>query len=142
MDNPLPCACTTVRKANRSLFRFYDRQLENAGLTVTQFAMLRAIERKGSIELSRLAEELIMERTSLYRSIAHLEKSGDVEIQSLKNKRTKVVRLTRVGERAIARALPFWQKAQDKVVSSIGEENWKMLSGILLEIPELVHNIK
>ena len=142
MISSTPCACTTVRKANRSLFRYYDKELGKAGITVTQFAMLRAIERKGTYALSRLADELIMERTSLYRSLSHLEESGDVTIfTSKENKKIKLAELTPKGIKTIQLALPYWQTAQDKVVGLIGKDKWAELSEVLLDIPELIHSI-
>ena len=56
----LPCACTTLRKAARSVSRIYDEALAAVGMNVTQLAILRAIGRAGDggVALSRLAENL------------------------------------------------------------------------------------
>jgi DNA-binding MarR family transcriptional regulator len=60
----LPCACTTMRKATRALSRLYDDTLAPLGVTVAQFGVLKAIWRDPGLELSRLADEMVMDRTA------------------------------------------------------------------------------
>src|SRR5262249_5171925 len=69
MSYSTPCACTTLRKAARAVTRFYDAAIERAGMTTTQFAVLRAAERAGTVTMSRVADDLVMDRTSLYRTV-------------------------------------------------------------------------
>ena len=71
-----PCTCTTIRKAARAVTRFYDEALGRAGLTATQFAVMRAVERAGTVTMSRVADALVMDRTSLYRTVAPLMREG------------------------------------------------------------------
>ncbi|WP_421787024.1 MarR family winged helix-turn-helix transcriptional regulator [Hyphobacterium sp.] len=134
----IPCACTTVRKANRALFRFYEAALEGSGLTITQFSILRALSRNGPTPLTALADELVMERTSLYRTIAPLQASGAIEIKAGGRGREKVAALTAQGEARIAAALPAWETAQSRVVSAIGAQRWAEMSALLLDIPEML----
>ena len=68
--------------------RVYEGALAKAGLTSTQFAVLRALERKGgTLPLTHLAEELVLERTSLYRAIAPLERDALVKVTATKDRR-------------------------------------------------------
>src|SRR5437879_13899705 len=76
MSRSTPCACTTLRKAARAVTRFYDAAIERAGMTTTQFAVLRAAERAGTVTMSRVADDLVMDRTSLYRTVAPLLREG------------------------------------------------------------------
>jgi hypothetical protein len=46
-QSPPPCACTSCAKATRTLDRLYDARLAPHGLTTTQFALIRNIERAG-----------------------------------------------------------------------------------------------
>ena len=62
---PKPCACAIVRRTARLLARTYDGALAGSGMNVTQFAVMRAVERHGNEPLSRVADDLAMERTSL-----------------------------------------------------------------------------
>src|SRR5215470_15000956 len=79
---PRPCACTTVRRASRILARAFDVALEPAGLNVTQLAVLRAIQRHPGEPLTRVAEDLCMDRTSLYRAVAPMQRDGWLTISA------------------------------------------------------------
>ena len=137
----LPCVCTTVRKANRALFRFYEDALAEADLTIVQFAILRALQRNGDTPLPQIAEELVLERTSLYRTIAPLVDAGAIRLSDAKRGRSKIAKLTRRGERQIEQARPYWERAQASVVSKLGKTQWALLSEAMLGIPELLQSI-
>lgn len=136
-----PCACTTVRKASRSLFRFYEDAMAPSGVTITQFAILRALSRNGPTPLSRLADELVMERTSLYRTIRPLIAAGALTLGKAAAGRAKTAELTEVGVDMMTAATPYWEAAQSGVVDQIGRERWLALSDALLEIPDLLSGL-
>lgn len=133
-----PCACTTVRKANRALFRFYEDALAPCAVTITQLAILRVLERNGPTPLSRLADELVMERTSLYRTIKPLERLGGIEISGSDFGRAKIASITARGGQLAAEATPHWDRAQETVIGLIGNDRWQELSETLLAIPNLL----
>ncbi len=133
-----PCVCTTVRKASRALMRHYEAALGDCSLSVTQFALLRAIERQGVVALTDLARVMVMERTSLYRSLEPLVQQGLVQVTAASAGRSKVAKLTASGREQIAAVLPHWESAQKRVEALIGEQHWAQISALLLEIPELL----
>lgn len=132
----LPCACTTLRKASRALSRIYDEALAAVGMNVTQLAILRAIGRAGDggIPLSRLAESLVMDKTSLYRGLGPLIRSGWVVVMQAGKGRTKLVCLTTEGRRATDAAAEPWKAAQSKVVEAFGVERWAALHGSIADL--------
>ena len=138
----LPCACTTTRKANRALFRFYEETMEPSGLTVTQFSILRSLSRNSPRPLSELAEELVMERTSLYRTLKPLENQRSISISQSGKGRVKLANLTAKGMQNMELATPYWEQAQNKVVALIGDERWQEMSQLLLNIPVFIKSLK
>src|SRR6478672_10451091 len=69
------CAAGTLRRATRSIARVYDARLARAGLTTTQFSILRGLERHGEpVTLAALTDELVLERTSLHRALEPLRR--------------------------------------------------------------------
>lgn len=137
-----PCVCTTIRKANRALFRFFENAMAEADLSVVQFAILRSLERNGETPLSRIAEEQVMERTSLYRTIAPLLDSGAIQLRDADRGRAKIAALTSIGSRQIRGSLPYWESAQRIVVSRLGQDEWEHLSEVILSIPEILNTTK
>ena len=112
--------------------------MADSKMSITQFSIVRALSRIGPMPLSALADELIMERTSLYRTIAPLKTSGAVDIKPAESGRAKIATLTKLGERMMHASTPHWERAQSQIVSAIGEEQWRILSETLLNIPALV----
>lgn len=113
------CIFTAVRKANRVLFRHYQDALSETGVSIVQLSILRALERHGPLSLSRLADDLAMERTSLYRTIEPLIEGGGVQVESAPTGKSKIAKLTAEGQGTIERVMPFWAKAQERVMNEV-----------------------
>ena len=136
----LPCACTTLRKASRAVARLYEGHLAEAGLSATQFAILRALERRGTSNLRPLADELVMDRTSLYRAIAPLERSGLVVTEAdAGDARARRATLTSAGQERIAAALPHWQAAQRTFIEGFGAGGY---GGFIEELQHAIEQVE
>ena len=70
------CACTRVRRAARALTDSYDEALKPLGLKVTQFSLVRTVDRLGAPSLTGLAQEMALDRSTLGRNVAVLERMG------------------------------------------------------------------
>lgn len=129
------CAAGTLRRATRSVVRAYDKRLARVGLTTTQFSILRTLEQRGQpVELSRLAEEQVLERTSLYRALEPLHRDGLVKLGGDPGRRAKDAAITARGRRLVLRALPHWQEAQDEFLEVLGRPGWAELSAQLIAL--------
>ena len=115
-----------MRKAARAISRVYDEALAPAGMNVGQLAILRAIARgdENGVPLSRLAEGLVMDKTSLYRALAPLTRMAWVEIVAAGKGRSKLARLTEAGRAATSAAAANWEAAQGKIVDEFGADRW------------------
>ena len=129
------CAAGTLRRATRSVARFYDAHLAQARLTTTQFSLLVSLEaRNAPAPLTELAAEQVLERTSLYRALEPLRRERLIAFSAGPG-RTKLVALTPRGVRRVAEARPHWQEAQDTFLDEVGRASWnglaKQLSAIV-----------
>lgn len=131
-----PCVCTALRKAARAVSRVYDDAIAAAGITTNQFSILRNLDRHGPQLLSRLAERLVMDRTSLYRTLRPLERAGWIAIADAPG-RTRQASLTPAGRAKLAEASDLWEDVQGRMVAAIGGANWAMLSDGLDGIVQL-----
>jgi DNA-binding MarR family transcriptional regulator len=138
----VPCACTALRKAARAVARVYEAALARAGLTITQFAVLRALQRHGgAAPLSRLAEEMVLERTSLYRTLTPLRRAQLVRFVGTADRRSKAVALTRAGRTRIAEALPHWETAHGAFVDGFGRGRWGETAAVLEEVIRVAQRV-
>jgi hypothetical protein len=72
-QGPEECTCLAVRQAARHITRFYDQYLVPVGLRATQYAILAKLKVLGPMTINALADELVMDRTTLGRNILPLD---------------------------------------------------------------------
>jgi DNA-binding MarR family transcriptional regulator len=126
------CNCFAMRKANRQISRFYDAHLEPAGLRLTQFLTLAALNEVGRTPVNALAERLDIERTAMGKMVGFLERDGLVRIQpSPTDGRSRVIELTEAGRRLHDEAAPLWNEAQRQFAQLNGADNVAALRGAL-----------
>lgn len=118
------CASFNFRRTARAVTRLYDLALQESGIRSTQFAILVAIAKEQPVSMGGLGEILVIDATTLTRSLRLLKKEGLVEISDRGVKRQKLLTLTAKGEQALERSLPAWQAAQARFVETIGAEQW------------------
>ncbi|NDJ24200.1 MarR family transcriptional regulator [Nostoc sp. B(2019)] len=125
------CTCFNLRKASRVITHLFDEVLQPSGLLVNQFTLMVAISLVGSVTITHLAQELVIDRTTLTRNLKPLERQGFIQIQPGQDQRMRVVSLTPQGHTALAKALPLWELAQTRIVQQLGQERWNtLLSGL------------
>ena len=129
------CNCFTVRKANRQITRFYDACLEPAGLRITQFLTMAALNELGTAPVNALAERLDIERTAMGKMAGFLERDGLVSIQpSPEDGRIRLIELTDAGRRLHDEAAPLWEDAQRQFAQLNGADNAAALRGTLKSV--------
>jgi DNA-binding MarR family transcriptional regulator len=134
------CACFDLRKATRAVSRMYDDFLRDAGINVTQFSLLRLIRTEKEISVSTLGRYMVMDRTSITRALAPLERDGLINSRTGGDKRTRLVSLTKRGEKLIAGAEPSWYQAQKALMEAIGDERWTALRTVLRHTTHMVRH--
>jgi DNA-binding MarR family transcriptional regulator len=134
---PATCMGLHIRRASRILTQVYDAALRPAGLVQNQFTLLVAIHLFESVPITRLAQELFTDQTTLTRNIKLLEKRGLVAINPGEDRRIKLVSLTVDGQIALEQALPLWEKVQTDVMQHFGLQKWQTLLSLLSEVKTL-----
>jgi len=109
------CHCLAARRHARAITRLFEAKLRPHGLRATQFSVLAALALKGPTPVKELAERLGLERTTLTRIGALLERNGWVSTAQSEDARERPFRLTRAGRRKLERAFPAWKEAQELV---------------------------
>lgn len=138
----MACVAGSLRRAARSVTRFYDGHLTHAGLTTTQLSILSTIERHGGdMPLTALAKDLVFERTSLYRALAPLRRAGLLSVGAGADARKKEIVLTARGRRRIAAAMPRWAAAQRAVLNRVGQARWRDLAAQLRDLSAIAQSV-
>lgn len=131
------CACVRARRASRSLTDLYDHALRPVGLKITQFSVLRTAARMEPVNISVLAAEMALDRSTLGRNLLVLKRRGLVRLSEGPDLRERSVALTPKAQRVLARAVPLWDRAQEKVERSLGRDGVATLFSLLEKVEAL-----
>ena len=121
------CTCANLRKAARVVTQAYDAALQPIGLKATQLTVLATLANRGGMPLTRLAEALVMDRTTLTRNLKPLERQRQIRIEQEADQRVRKVALTEAGARILKEAQPFWAQAQSQIHRKLGQHKWSNL---------------
>ncbi len=130
------CASFNFRRTARAITKLYDTALQKSGIRSTQFAILVGIAKNQPVSIGALADLLVIDSTTLTRSLRLLQKEGLIAISNRAAMRQRFLTITDKGEHALARSLPAWRKAQERFVAKIGPEHWVELRN---ELERLAH---
>lgn len=115
------CYCTQSRRLSRSLTEAYDRALRPTGLTVAQFSLLRTLGRLETPTIGAISEATGLDRTTLGRNLAVMQRSGWVAVGPGEDGRTRLARPTKAGRAALVQAVPIWEQAQAETEAKLPE---------------------
>jgi DNA-binding MarR family transcriptional regulator len=121
------CVAGNLRRVSRAAAKVYDDALRPSGLRGTQFNLMTAVILMGPVTISKLAEGLVMDRTTLTRNLGPLQKQGLIDISPGDDQRIRIVAMTRKGKQLYQQALPLWDKAQNEIAGKLGKDRIKSL---------------
>jgi len=136
------CGSFNFRRAARAVTRLYDMTLQKFGMRSTQFAILVGIAKDQPVSVGVLANTLVMDSTTLTRSLRLLQKAGFVALSNRAAMRQRFLTITAQGKRALARSLPVWRKAQEQFVATVGPEQWVELRSELERLAQVAADLE
>jgi DNA-binding MarR family transcriptional regulator len=133
--SPSHCVSNNLHQTARAITKIYNEEMRPCGILRAQYSILGFVLRFGVVQLTELADSLYLDRTTLSRNLKPLEKRGLIQInKSRTDARAREVSLTEDGKRQFREASKYWRKAQKKIVSTFGEDNWASLEATLLKL--------
>jgi len=120
----LPCMCASLRRAARALTHLYEQALRPLGLRATQFTVLQALELAGEVSQGELGQMLVMDSTSLTRTLEIMRRRGWIVKRPGKDQRERRLSLSPAGRERLRSATPAWEKAQARLRQQLGTEPW------------------
>lgn len=137
------CASFNFRRASRAITALYDKALQASGIRSTQFAILTAVAKSQPVSISTISEILIMDATTLTRSLQLLRKQGLIAISPRGKMRQRFLNLTLQGEKTLARAIPLWRGIQQKFEEKAGgSDHWRALRSELESMAKLASSME
>ncbi|MFV1849461.1 MAG: MarR family winged helix-turn-helix transcriptional regulator [Thalassospira sp.] len=131
------CLCLHVRRAARTIARRFDDAFRPLDLTSGQYSLLMSLNRPYPPHMKDVADLLAMDRTTLTANLKPLERRGLLEITpDPKDKRGRLLTLTKDGSALLARAFPIWQKTQRDLESLVASSNAEQLLSDLISLSQ------
>jgi len=116
------CLCLHAQRAARALARRFDEALRPAGITNGQFSLMMALNQAMPPTMRRVADFLVMDRTTLTANLKPLERRELVTVTvDPADRRSRRLTLTAAGRRVLAAAVPLWMEMQAQLERLLGE---------------------
>jgi DNA-binding MarR family transcriptional regulator len=132
-----PCLCNVLRQASRAVTRLYDDELRRVGLRTTQYSLLRYLQRFGTVRQRDLGAGTSLDETTLTRTLRPLIDAGWVATDPGEDRREKLVSLISAGTGKLAKAVPAWERAQERLRSRLPKARWSDLLAFLPDLTRL-----
>jgi DNA-binding MarR family transcriptional regulator len=129
-DADMGCACAALRRASRCVTRLYDLVLAPCGVKCTQFTSLHAIDEAGEIAQYHFARNYGVAVETLSRRLGALRRKGLVRVRTGTYHGEQIYSLTDEGKKVLNDARPYWDRAQERLRTVLGEADWNALFSI------------
>jgi DNA-binding MarR family transcriptional regulator len=101
--------------------------MQESGVRSTQFAILVGIAKLQPVDMGTLAKVLMLDSSTLTRSLRLLQKERMIEISKRSQMRRRFLKLTHCGQKALQRSLPLWRAAHERFLAEVGADYWLKL---------------
>lgn len=116
--------CAALRAATRAVTQLYDLVLSPTALKSTQFVALQTINESGEIAQCQFARDHSVAVETLSRRLGGLRRKGYIQVRTGERHGERIYSLTEKGRQALLVALPYWERAQDRLRIAMGEDDW------------------
>ncbi|WP_238122393.1 MULTISPECIES: MarR family winged helix-turn-helix transcriptional regulator [unclassified Xanthobacter] len=116
------CLCLAIQRASRAVGRCFDEAFRPLGLTNWQFSLLAMLSRPEPFTVTRLAEAMGMDRTTITSNLKPLERKRLVTVATdAQDRRVRRIVLSARGQEVLEQAARHWQQANAAVEARLGE---------------------
>jgi DNA-binding MarR family transcriptional regulator len=113
------CFVLNTRMAARAVTRRADRKLRAYGITAAQFTVLGNLFKHSGRSVTQMADAIAMDRTTLSRNLALLERKGLVTSSPAERGNGRIGSLTEQGAALVEAALPAWRAQQAELRATL-----------------------
>ncbi len=122
-------------KASRTVEAHALRSVASLDMGLSDFGVLEALLHKGPLPIKDLGAKVLLTSGSITTAVDRLEAKGLVERMSDKqDRRSRIVRLTATGSKAIKKAFAEHKLAMEQAVSGLGPKDREHLIELLRSV--------
>jgi DNA-binding MarR family transcriptional regulator len=122
------CIAVRLRLLNRVVTKVYDDALRRHGLRVSQLNILVVTAKLGLATPAKVCSILQLDASTLSRNVERMRSKNWLEVVPGEDARAQPFRLTHLGRKLLARAVPAWEKAQRQATDLLGDQGIRLLT--------------
>lgn len=115
------CLAARIRLLHRTVTGIFDEALRPLGLTDAQLTILVVTAKFGPVSPGAVGRRLNMEKSTISRNIARMDKNGWLTITTTGTGREQQLTLSAKGRALLVKVLPVWNEAQARAKAMLGE---------------------
>ena len=131
------CMVLNARMAARAVTRRADRKLKAIGISAAQFSILGSMLKHPGRSVTEMADAIAMDRTTLSRNLALLERKGLVSTVSAERGNGRIGAVTPAGRKLVDDARPEWRKAQAELRETLDNPDFDTVLAGLRQLARL-----
>jgi DNA-binding MarR family transcriptional regulator len=128
------CLLRNTRAAARVMTRRFAEHMREFNVSTEQFSLLASLVGTDHNSVSALAEFLAIERTTLTRNLALLEKKHLVKLVPARKGNARTVELTPAGRQLMVDMTPAWRQAQSMAFKQVSRDEVDQALDVLRRI--------
>ena len=128
------CLLRNTRAAARVMTRRFAEHMREFNVSTEQFSLLASLVGTDHNSVSALAEFLAIERTTLTRNLALLEKKQLVKLVPARKGNARTVELTPAGRQLMVDMTPAWRQAQSMAFKQVSRDEVDQALDVLRRI--------
>jgi len=129
------CLAVRIRLLNRTITKIFNEALRPLGVKVNQLNVLMVVAKHEPISPGDVSRRLNMEKSTMSRNIDRMRTRGWLNVSDGHSPRTQILKLSSAGRKMIERSLPFWEKAQAKTESMLGQQGARSIHRMANTLP-------
>lgn len=132
-----------IRRLHQVHCSLFQEETRGQDITPVQYSLLSSLAVLGELDQNTIAQAIGLERTSVAEVIPRLEVRGLLlRRQSEKDKRVKLVKLTRKGKTLVTRMNQAVQRAHDRTLEALPAEQRDLFMLQLIRLVEANNEVK
>jgi len=128
-SNPRLCIARKILKCSRIITKIFRKYIQPFGVTYSQVSMLFLVAKKGKISQQQIADDLVLEKSTVSRNLQRLLDNEFL----IKESRFEIT-ISNKGKSLLEEIVPEWDKAMAETRDAIGAEGEDALNLLLTNL--------
>jgi len=121
------CIASKLSRLSRITDNRVRKIVTDFDITESQMNILFALSELGKVEQGKIGQSLVLERSSVSRSVRILEKRNMIQRTS---EYRPEIELTEKGKDVVAKLIPLWEDFMDEICGELGKDGIVMIDNL------------